>query len=326
MPLITLLRAFHIAATCVIGGTIAFDLLVLGRGPNALTGAAAEQVRRWLGRLLAAAIVVALLSWCGWLAEVAIGMSGLPAAQALAVPVLRTVVTRTSFGQVWAIRLLLLLLLAAGLPALSPQRRFGVRDAAMAVAGAGLVATLAACGHALASARAHLWVDAGHLIGAALWLGMLPPLLAALPRVTAGAAPGCLELAATALRRFSPPAMLAVAVLAVTGVANACWLVGSVSDLVTSGYGRLLLAKLALFAVMLLLALANRLRLMPWLDRAAASGDRLAAIRRLRRNVVAELLLGAAVLAFVGVLGVTAPPAHERAMEVMPGMDAMQPH
>jgi copper resistance protein D len=318
MPLISLLRAIHIAATCAIGGAIAFNLLVLGRGGHAIADEAAQQVRRRSRRLVAAAIVVALLSWCGWLALVAIGMSEQPPAQALAPSVLRTVVTRTTFGHVWAIRLVLLLLLAAGLAA-RPSRST-LRDALVAVAGAGLVASLAACGHALASGTAHLFVDAGHLVGAALWLGMLPPLLLVVHRATADAAPGSLDLAAAALRRFSPPAMAAVVILGLTGMANAWWLMGSPVNLTTTGYGRLLLAKLALFALMLLLALANRTRLMPWLDGPAPARDRLLAIRRLRRNVVAELLLGAAVLALVGVLGVTAPPAHAPAMHRMGDM------
>jgi copper resistance protein D len=318
MPLISVLRAIHIAATCVIGGAIAFDLLVLGRGEFALAGTASDRMLRSLRPLAAAAIVIALLSWCGWLAEVAIGMSGLPPAQAIVPAVLRTVVTRTAFGHVWAFRLALLLLLAAGL-AVRPSRST-VRDALVAAGGAGLVASLAACGHALASGTAHLFVDAGHLVGAALWLGMLPPLLLVVHRATAGAAPGSLDLAAVALRRFSPPAMAAVVVLGLTGMANAWWLMGSPVNLTTTGYGLLLLAKLALFALMLLLALANRIRLMPWLSGPTPARDRLVAVRRLRRNVVAELLLGAAVLALVGVLGVTAPPAHEAGMHRMDDM------
>jgi copper resistance protein D len=323
MPLISVLRAIHIAATCVVGGAIAFELLVLVRGGHAFPEAAAQQVRRSLRRLGAAAIVVALLSWCGWLALVAIGMSGQPPAQALAASVLGIVVTRTTFGQVWSIRLalLLLLLLAAGLPARSRPSRFTALDAIVAVACAALVASLAACGHALAGQAAQLWVDAAHLLAAAWWLGMLPPLLMVVRRAAADAPTGSMELAAIALRRFSPPAMLAVAVLAVTGVANAWWLVGSAAELVGTRYGVLLLAKLALFALMLLLALANRIWWTPRLDDGtAASANRPLALRRLRRNVLAELLLGAAVLVLVGVLGVTAPPAHEAAMHQMPGM------
>jgi putative copper export protein len=81
----------------------------------------------------------------------------------------------------------------------------------------------------------------------------------------------------------------------------------------------LLLAKLAFFALMLLLAVANRLRWTPRLD---AGADRPLALRRLRRNVAAELLLGAAVLALVGVLGVTAPPAHEPGFHPMHDMQS----
>lgn len=318
MSLISFLRAIHIAATCAIAGAIAFDLLVLVRGQDALPHAAADQVRRSLRRLVASALVVALLSWCGWLALVAIGMSGEPPAQALAPSVLRTVVTRTTFGHVWAIRLVLLLLLlplGGGVPGRASPSRLTVRDAIVAIASVALVASLAACGHALAAQAAQLWVDAVHLLAAALWLGMLPPLLMVVRR--AAADPDAMALAAGTLRRFSPLAMLAVVALGVTGVANAWWLVGSAAGLVGTRYGVLLLAKLALFALMLLIALANRVLWAPRLDGSGvAGGDRLLATRRLRRNVLAELLLGAAVLALVGVLGVTAPPAHQAAHQM----------
>jgi copper resistance protein D len=316
MPLISLLRGVHIAATVVIGGAIAFDLLVLGRGERTVVDAAAANTMRcWLRRLAAAGVIVGLLSWAAWLAVLAISMSGLPPAQAFTPGVLRTLITRTTFGHVWAIRLVLLLALATCLPPRPAARdaRWTLRDAIAAAAAAGLAGSMAATGHALGTHAAHLWVDAAHLVGAALWVGMLPPLALVLRRATAAAPPGGLEFAAAAVRRFSAPAMVAVIVLAASGVANAWWLLDSPGDLVSTRYGLLLLAKIALFGLMLLLAVVNRIWWTPRLEPRAA-GDGLLATRRLRRNVVAELLLGTAVLFLVGVLGVTAPPSHEHTM------------
>jgi copper resistance protein D len=326
MPPIALLRALHIAATLVIGGAIAFDLLVLGRGARAIRDAAAtDDTRRWLRRVAAGAVVVALLSWGGWLALVAIGMSGLPPAQALAPEVLRTVIARTTFGHVWAIRVVLLIAVAACLatPPRSRGRGAVVRDAIAAVAGAALVGSLAATGHAVAADATHLWVDLAHLVAAALWLGMLPPLCFVVHRASAQARAGSLEFASDAVRRFSPPALAAVVVLAATGVANAAWLVDSPADLASTRYGVLLLAKLAVFALMLLIALINRIWWTPRLapQAAPAETDPILAMRRLRRNVVAELLLAAAVLLLVGVLGITAPPSSRKAMQQMHGME-----
>jgi copper resistance protein D len=317
MPLISLLRGVHIAATVVIGGAIAFDLLVLGRGERTVGDAvAADSIRGWLRRLAAAGVIVGVLSWAAWLAVLAISMSGQPPAQAWTPGVLRTLISRTTFGHVWAIRLVLLLVLPACLPPRPAAReaRWTLRDAMAAAGGIGLAGSLAATGHALGTHAAHLWADAAHLVGAALWVGMLPPLALVLGRAAAAAPPGGLEFAAAAVRRFSAPAMVAVIVLTASGVANAWWLLDSPGELVSTRYGLLLLAKIALFGLMLVLAAVNRIWWTPRLEARAGAGDRLLASRRLLRNVMAELLLGTAVLFLVGVLGVTAPPSHEHTM------------
>ena len=103
--------------------------------------------------------------------------------------------------------------------------------------------------------------------------------------------------------------------LIVTGTASAWYTVGSVPGLFGTSYGRLLLAKLALFTAMLALACANRLR---WTPRLAAGGEAGIARRRLRRNAIAETSLGAAVLGLVGVLGVTAPALHSQTVWPFP--------
>ena len=76
--------------------------------------------------------------------------------------------------------------------------------------------------------------------------------------------------------------------------------------LIGTDYGRLLLAKLGLFAAMLGLAVTNRGVLTPRL----AGGDR-AALHLLRRNTFLEIAAGIGVVLIVGVLGVTVPAAHQ---------------
>src|SRR5205807_7357772 len=109
-------------------------------------------------------------------------------------------------------------------------------------------------------------------------------------------------------RRFSAVGMAAVGALLATGVANAWYTLGSVPALFGTGYGRLLLAKLAFFAAMIALAATNRLR---WTPRLRATGESAPlALDRLRRNAIAETSLGLAVLGAVGALGVTVPAPH----------------
>jgi putative copper resistance protein D len=86
---------------------------------------------------------------------------------------------------------------------------------------------------------------------------------------------------------------------------NAWFLVGSITALTVSDYGRLLMVKVALFVVMLCFAAVNRLYLTPRLaDRNSNASAALA------RNSLAEAALGLIVIIVVAVLG-TLAPAHE---------------
>jgi putative copper resistance protein D len=82
-----------------------------------------------------------------------------------------------------------------------------------------------------------------------------------------------------------------------------------------SAYGQLLLAKLALFALMLALAGANRWRLTPALATAASAADanHEAVLSALRRSLIVEASAALAILALVAWFGTlepfAAPPA-----------------
>ncbi|MFF4652968.1 copper resistance protein CopC [Streptomyces sp. NPDC001380] len=116
----------------------------------------------------------------------------------------------------------------------------------------GTAATWAAAEHASVGPQTALAVplDLLHLLAAAVWLGGLAALLVLLRR-----APEPAARAAGAAARFSRAAHAAVAVLAVTGAYQSWRQVGSWGALTGTGYGRLLLAKLA--GVALLLAAAG---------------------------------------------------------------------
>jgi putative copper resistance protein D len=115
-----------------------------------------------------------------------------------------------------------------------------------------------------------------------------------------------LDGAAQVTRRFSSLGVASVSVLIASGLTNAWYLVGDVPALFGTDYGRLLLAKLGLFAAMLGLAVANRGYLAPRL----AGGDRRAG-RLLRRNAILEIAAGIGVVIIVGALGVTVPAMHQ---------------
>jgi putative copper resistance protein D len=124
---------------------------------------------------------------------------------------------------------------------------------------------------------------------------------------------GAERIAAEATRRFSTLGCGSVFLLVVTGVASVWGLVGSVSALVGTPYGHLLLIKLSLLLPLLGLAAINLRHEKPRLLRVVAAQQRRQireTLRRLRRNVQLEAALGVAILLLVGSLGVTPPARH----------------
>lgn len=134
-----------------------------------------------------------------------------------------------------------------------------------------------------------------HTLAVAFWLGALWPLLALLH----GPAPA----AAIAVRRFSALAVPAVVALAATGMIIAAVQVQTPGNLVGTGYGLLLLAKVAGVAGLVALAAWNRLRLTP-----ALQDGRPRAAARLRRSIAAELALAGLILAVTSGLTLAVPP------------------
>lgn len=319
MDVTVVVRAVHTAATVLTGGAFAFQFLVLrGAHDEEPTHAAREEVERWLWILGGWGVVLALVSWLIWLGLLTATMSGSPLSQSLSADVVSAVLTRTTFGPVWMLRLALLVLLGGGL--FLSRRRGSAGRAALGPVGvwlaAGLVVTLAWAGHAVGTERSvrsiHLAADALHLLGAGLWLGALVPLLFVLGRARTSPVHAWKALAATATRRFSTLGVFAVVTLLLTGLTNAWFLVGSFPALIDTSYGQLVSAKVALFAIIVSIAAFNRVKLRPYLMTDGGwAGTSQAALERLWRNVIAEIALGAIIVAIVGVLGNTPPSLHQ---------------
>ncbi|MCQ4042969.1 FixH family protein [Streptantibioticus rubrisoli] len=121
-----------------------------------------------------------------------------------------------------------------------------------AVIAVGLAATWSLAEHASVGIQPGVAVplDVLHLLAMAVWLGGLAALLTALYR-TAG-------IEREAVRRFSRTAFGCVCVLAATGIYQSWRQVGSWHALATTSYGRLLIAKVALVAVVLGAAYVSR--------------------------------------------------------------------
>jgi copper resistance protein D len=160
--------------------------------------------------------------------------------------------------------------------------------AAITAASAG-VAARAITGHLSDSLLGGVAV-AGHALAAGLWCGTLAAL--AITVDTRGRW-------ARVLPAFSGLALWCTTVLLAGGVTAALVTVGSPADLYTTGYGRILLAKVAVTAVLLMVAWRNRTG---WLT--AARNHRISARGSLVRSAI-ELSLMAVALTLAAALSVT---------------------
>jgi putative copper resistance protein D len=306
-------RAVHFAATMLVAGVVLFVVFVAepawrSSGDSAVAG----NVRRRLAVIAWIGFALALISGAAWLVLTAAAMSDQPEAQIFGDGVLWTVLSQTTFGRDWLIRLVLACALAATLPALlSPRdRKTHWIEAAAAILAATFAGALAWSGHAAGGlgdeAIIHPAADVLHLIAAAAWVGALLPLIVLF--TAAGADDASLAIARTATTRFSILGIVSVGALLVTGIVNSYYLAGSAPALLHTDYGRLLLIKIALFLLMVAIAAVNRLQLTPRLLQHASIAASRDALRQLRRNATIEALAGAAVIAIVAALG-TMPPA-----------------
>jgi len=203
--------------------------------------------------------------------------------------VLGAVLFGMSGGTAWLVRgaaLALVLLLGRG---------------ALPFGGVALV-SLAWGGHGAAGSWLQLGADIAHLLAAGIWIGALIAMVWLAWRLREQADLWRLH---RVLRGFSGTGAAVVGVLIVTGTVNLIGVTGGA--LPGALYGMLMLAKVALFGLMLGLAATNRWRLVPGFERAMAEGDSGRALGRLRASLAVEAGIGASILLIVGWVGTLDP-------------------
>ena len=282
------------------------------------------------------------LIWYGWWATIAGAVLGLVlqgpyAAGTGLLDLLNTSLLKTTLGTTYGRMLCARLILLGVLAVLAvrilrePQRtaeRSRARDEDLAaICGLGVLATYGGVGHAAAGSAPTLALlsDTSHLAAASVWIGGLVILVACLlPRRRTS------ELA-EALPRYSRLALGCVAVLAVTGTYQAWREVWPIPALWSTDYGRLLLAKVTGFLLIVAVAYFSRqavqrryvrpvahalsvkedgtvgtVATLPEAESGPLGEDR-RMVRRLRTSVGIELALGIVVLAVAAVLVSQAP-------------------
>ncbi len=270
--------------------------LLFGGLSLALGGLLAGRLYRRSGTALAArrcrpaavaGATVGLLASAALLAD-QVASSGLPLDRVL----------RNGYGTHWAIRAGgFVLLAAAAMLAGGRRRRYAAVATGLGAASVGVGSALLGHSSAGSGGPTRIAADASHLLAAATWAGTLLILGAALVRERGRT--GERRPSTAALRAFRVPAAAAVSVMVVTGCYLASHVVGSVDAALLTTYGRALLLKLGLFAVIAVLGLVNTRRL----HRPDRPGGP-------RRTVIAEAAVAVVVLGLAAIL-TSGQPARE---------------
>jgi copper transport protein len=182
--------------------------------------------------------------------------------------------------------------LALGL--LAPRARdFATLGAALAISAPSVV------GHTRAFEPVPLLMatDVLHVAAGAVWFGGLTGLALTLPSLA-----GRSREAAAVVARFSAVGAFVLGLLVVSGALLGWRIIGSWSALFGETYGRLLLIKVAIVALVGAVAAWNRYRLVPRTRDAVGHADLQAAAAGVRRAVRVEGLLIVAVLGMTGFL------------------------
>jgi copper transport protein len=272
-PLAAAVRAVRDFALLVTVGLAAFALVVVP-GPGPAPG------------LAASGAVTAVFALAGFVAQAIVLSGGALDAAALVLAARSTAASSA------------VLVAAGGLAAVASARAAQSRPRALLLTLAVVAPPLGAAltGHPRAAGSAWAAVVAAHVLAAGFWAGSLVALACLLRRADA-AAPA-------ALQRFSALAPVAVTALLAAGFAFAARQLDAPRDLIDTSYGRLVLAKATVLAMLLAIAARNRYRLVPAFERGSA-----AALPALRRAVGLEIALVAVAAACTAVLSGTAPGA-----------------
>lgn len=276
-----------LAAQLLIFGTAAFALLA----PDLPAGTSAGFHHRLaiLWRILALALLA--ISPLAFI-DMACGMAQMRWWQVL--PLVPEIVRETDAGRVWIWRMGAVVILA--IAAWMPMRTRGSATAMLLLTTL-LLALASITSHAIDFGRLAIAVYFVHQACAGVWIGALAALMI-----------GCIDKPARAewiravTPRVSTVAFCAVGILTLTGLCNAYERIGfDLHLMIDAMYGRTLLWKLMTFAVIIVFAAHNRLRIVARLEESGAR-------ETLVRNVAAECVLLAVVLAWSAILANTPPP------------------
>ena len=256
------------------------------------------------------------LAWAAMFVSVAVmifgvaAMMGQPVWQ-LELATIEAVITGTSIGWAFVVRLVLLFMAAATL--MMNSRPIYANAVAASLFGFAL-ATLPWSGHAAGSEEVwgvvHKLGDTIHLLAAGLWLGAISWFLYLIVEVDRRPGEIIPDGVLADMHRFAPLGVILVGIVGVTGLANAQFIFGVENSLAVlkTGYGALLIGKVMLVGLMLIFAARNA----HFARRhskvvSPQTGDTAHIVSQLRISLATEIALATAVIGLTAWIGTMSP-------------------
>jgi copper transport protein len=154
-----------------------------------------------------------------------------------------------------------------------------------------------------------LLADWIHLVAVSVWVGGLFSFLGAMWIVRRLNPERRTSFTSIMIPHFTRLALTSVGVLTITGIYSAILRVGTFNALLTSPYGQALIIKVGMAIILVFLGAVQLLIMTPAVRRAVTRpGGSPVWVARFRKLLIAEVVLGAVLLFWVGVLTSLAPP------------------
>jgi len=236
-------------------------------------------------------------------------MSGVTDFRELSIHIIEMVIEETDVGISWVVRLFALFITLVGLFLYTKKRVLSCL--LMTISGGVALATLAWGGHAVMHDGVHYYLhllsDLAHLGAAGAWTGALAAFAILLMRKNNHNALS-VSIISDSLARFATAGTVIVVALSLSALVNYLYIAeGELAPLFSSAWGSILLAKTALFILMLLLAAANRFHLGPRLEVMVREGNYVRSVALMRNSILTEFVIAVTILGAVSWLGMLAP-------------------
>ena len=292
----------YIAQALVLGFFVTAGYLLPGSEPEPLRRTMAMRARRCLIVFLCASVGALLIQG-----------AKLQRGELPSLEILSRYLTATQSGNVWLVRAgyaIALALLGFSITR-GAGRSHGIRW--LALLSLPLIASRSLTSHAIAVKTQTSWAiaaDAVHLIATALWAGGLVAVLT-IVRASRNQANLNSVWLAQFINRFSRLALASVALLFCAGLYLSWVHVGSLTTLVATDSGNVLIVKLGLFAAMLTLGAVNFMSTRPaFRDMAHANVRNNSLVDKASKRIAVESMLGLAIFATTGYLTLLPPGVH----------------